>query len=93
MSNTHPKQSTDEQGRGEYIFSDWQKECYTYGQCDRSITTEEYERTKREGGFIVDPFTGEAEYDIEDSDIDGKVPDDLVGVLIELAPVSLQIVS
>ena len=87
MSNTHPKQSTDEQGRVEFIFSDWRKAWCTYGQCDRSITTEEYERTKREGGFIVDPFTGEGEYDIEDSDIDGKgVPDDLVGVLYRTGP-------
>ena len=86
MSNTHPKQSTDEQGRGEFIFSDWRKAWYTYGQCDRSITTEEYERTKREGGFIVDPFTGEAEYDVEDDDIYGKVPDDLVGVLYRTGP-------
>ena len=51
------------------------------------LSTEEYERTKREGGFIVDPFTGEGEYDIEDSDIDGKgVPDDLVGVLYRTGP-------
>ena len=60
-------------------MEDCRKAWFTYGQCDRSITKSEYEQIKSVGGFIVDPFTGEAEYEVED--IDGAVPDDLVGVL------------
>ncbi len=60
-------------------MEDWRKAWFTYGQCDRSITKSEYEQIKSVDGFIVDPFTGEAEYEIED--IDGAVPDDLVGIL------------
>jgi len=86
ISNTHPKQTNEEQGNGEFIMSDWRRAWFTYGQCDRSITPEEYDRIKNssEDGFLVDPFTGEAEYEVDE--IDGKVPDDLVGVLYRIGP-------
>jgi len=79
LTGTHPEQSKDELGRGAFVMSDWRKAWHTYGQCDRSITQAEYEKIKSEGGLVVDPFTGEAEYEVED--IDGDLPDDLVGVL------------
>lgn len=65
-------------------MSDWRKAWYTYGQCDRSLTPDEYAATKAGGGFVVDPLTGEADYEIED--IDGDLPDDLVGVLYRNGP-------
>lgn len=79
LSGSHPRKSDPELGRGTFIMEDWRKAWFTYGQCDRSITKSDYEQIKSVGGFIVDPFTGEAEYEVED--IDGAVPDDLVGVL------------
>ena len=79
LSGSHPRKSDPELGRGTFIMEDWRKAWFTYGQCDRSITKSEYEQIKSVDGFIVDPFTGEAEYEIED--IDGAVPDDLVGIL------------
>mmetsp|Transcript_31045 Transcript_31045/g.65693 ORF Transcript_31045/g.65693 Transcript_31045/m.65693 type:complete len:716 (-) Transcript_31045:888-3035(-) len=79
LRGVHPEESQEDLGRGVFVMSDWRKAWYTYGQCDRSMTEDEYERIKREDGFIVDPLTGEAEYDIDD--IDGVLPDDLVGVL------------
>ena len=85
VTNTHPQQTQDEQGNGEFIMSDWRRAWFTYGQCDRSITPEEYDRIKNsKDGFIVDPFTGEAKYEVDE--IDGKVPDDLVGVLYRIGP-------
>jgi len=67
-----------------FVVSDWRKAWHTYGQCDRSLTQAECERIKSEGELVVDPFTGEAEYEIED--IDGHLPDDLVGVLYRNGP-------
>jgi len=85
ITNTHPQQTNEEQGNGEFIMSDWRKAWFTYGQCDRSVTSEEYESIKNsKDDFIVDPFTGEAEYEVDE--IDGKVPDDLVGVLYRIGP-------
>ena len=84
ITNTHPQQTQEEQGNGEFIMSDWRRAWFTYGQCDRSITSEEYERIKNKDGFIVDPITGEAEYEVDE--IDGEVPDDLVGVLYRIGP-------
>lgn len=84
LDGTHPQLSDRELGLGTFIFEDWRKAWYTYGQCDRSISNREYEVRKSENGFIVDPFTGEAEYEIEE--IDGEVPDDLVGVLYRNGP-------
>ena len=84
LTGKHPQLSDHELGRGDFIFEDWRKAWYTYGQCDRSITKSEYEHIKSENGFIVDPLTGEAEYEI--MDIDGEVPHDLVGVLYRNGP-------
>jgi hypothetical protein len=64
-------------GRGEFIMDDWRRAWFTYGRCDRTETNSETADV-----FVVDPFTGEAEYEIED--IDGKIPDDLVGVLYRI---------
>jgi carotenoid cleavage dioxygenase-like enzyme len=73
---------------------DWRKAWYTYGQCDTSITPEECNdytsslhasssNDKIEEGnekqMVVNPFTGEANYEI--TEVDGTLPDDLVGVL------------
>lgn len=84
LTGTHPDESQDELGQGVFVMSDWRKAWFTYGQCDKSITPEEYERIKSVDGFVVDPLTGEAEYEIED--IDGTLPDDLVGVLYRNGP-------
>lgn len=84
LTDTHPIETQEELGRGTFLFSDWRQAWNTYGMCDRSLSVEEYERTKKEGGFIVDPLTGEADYEIDD--IDGELPDDLVGVLYRNGP-------
>ena len=85
ITNTHPQQTQEEQGNGEFIMLDWRKAWFTYGQCDRSISSEEYKRIKNsEDVVVVDPFTGEAEYEVDE--IDGEVPDDLVGVLYRIGP-------
>lgn len=65
-------------------MSDWRKAWHTYGSCDLSITPQECNKLKSEDGLVVDPFTGEAEYEIDD--IEGELPDDLVGVLYRIGP-------
>ena len=72
-------------------MSDWRKAWYTYGQCDASVTPENHdiianknmkEGVEDDGGggkFVVNPFTGEANYEI--TEVDGTLPEDLVGVL------------
>mmetsp|Transcript_19151 Transcript_19151/g.41479 ORF Transcript_19151/g.41479 Transcript_19151/m.41479 type:complete len:1093 (+) Transcript_19151:196-3474(+) len=80
LADRHPIESQEELGRGTFVASDWRQAWHTYGQCDRSITQAEYEK----GGFTVDPFTGEADYEIDD--IDGELPNDLVGVLYRNGP-------
>mmetsp|Transcript_37085 Transcript_37085/g.66802 ORF Transcript_37085/g.66802 Transcript_37085/m.66802 type:complete len:706 (+) Transcript_37085:100-2217(+) len=84
LTGTHPEESQEELGKGVFVMSDWRKAWHTYGQCDRSITQDEYEMIKSKEGFVVDPFTGEADYEIDD--IDGDLPDDLVGVLYRNGP-------
>eukprot|EP00581_Thalassiosira_minuscula_P028474 CAMPEP_0183751752 /NCGR_PEP_ID=MMETSP0739-20130205/1930_1 /TAXON_ID=385413 /ORGANISM="Thalassiosira miniscula, Strain CCMP1093" /LENGTH=264 /DNA_ID=CAMNT_0025988021 /DNA_START=55 /DNA_END=845 /DNA_ORIENTATION=- len=79
LGGIQPEESQEDLGRGVFVMSDWRKAWYTYGQCDHSMAEDDYERMKYEDGFIVDPLTGEAEYEIDD--IDGVLPDDLVGVL------------
>lgn len=71
---------------------DWRKAWYTYGQCDISTTPEkdiprteeeEDDESMNEGNgnqsWVVNPFTGEANYEI--TEVDGSLPKDLVGVL------------
>ena len=84
LAGTHPKETQEELGRGTFLTSDWRQAWYTYGQCDTSLSPTEYEKAKRDGEFIVDPFTGEADYEIEE--IDGELPDDLVGLLYRNGP-------
>mmetsp|Transcript_18596 Transcript_18596/g.41416 ORF Transcript_18596/g.41416 Transcript_18596/m.41416 type:complete len:707 (+) Transcript_18596:112-2232(+) len=79
LAGIHPEESQDELGRGDFIFSDWRRAWYTYGSCD-TLSREEYES----GDFVVDPFTGEADYEIDA--IDGELPADLVGVLYRNGP-------
>ena len=79
LSGNHPEESQDELGRGDFIFSDWRRAWYTYGSCD-TLSREEYES----GDFVVDPLTGEADYEIDQ--IDGELPADLVGVLYRNGP-------
>jgi len=84
LSDTHPVESPEELGRGHFLFLDWRKAWYTYGQCDKSLSREECDRRKREGSLIVDPLTGEADYDVEE--IEGELPEDLVGILYRNGP-------
>jgi carotenoid cleavage dioxygenase-like enzyme len=67
---------------------DWRKAWYTYGQCDISTTPEKdipqtEDESSNEGNgkqsWVVNPFTGEANYEI--TEVDGSLPEDLVGVL------------
>ena len=70
-SNIHPNETQDEIGRGVFVTDDWRKAWYTY-------------QSPVDDPDLIDPLTGEAEYDIDD--IDGTVPDDLVGVLYRNGP-------
>ena len=63
-------------------MGDWRKAWYTYGQCDTSISPEEHNDRSSIGEgeeMVVNPFTGEAQYEI--IEVDGTLPEDLVGVL------------
>lgn len=63
-------------------MGDWRKAWYTYGQCDTTISPKEYnDRSSIEEveDMVVNPFTGEAHYEI--TEVDGTLPEDLVGVL------------
>ena len=70
-TNTHPDENQEDLGRGIFITSDWRKAWYTY-------------ESPIDDPNLIDPVTGEAEYHIEE--IDGDVPDDLVGVLYRNGP-------
>jgi all-trans-8'-apo-beta-carotenal 15,15'-oxygenase len=71
LKNEHPIECQEELGRGKYIISDWRHAWYTYESPDD------------DPGLIHDE-TGYACYEI--SDIDGKVPDDIVGDLYRNGP-------
>lgn len=71
VANEHPKESQTDLGYGQFIMSDWRKAWFTYGSSKSAET-------------VVNQETGEAEYEV--TDIDGEVPNDLVGVLYRNGP-------
>lgn len=81
LSGSHPRLSRDELGTGAFIMDDWRKAWYTYGQCDKTMTTSSGGEDPS-GGSVVDQSTGMAEYEIDE--VDGTIPDDLVGVLYRI---------
>lgn len=70
-SNSHPEETQAELGTGIFFTEDWRKAWFSYG-------------SPIEDPSLIDPVTGEAEYEI--SEIDGQLPDDLVGVLYRNGP-------
>lgn len=69
--NTHPIETQDDLGNGIFVTRDWRRAWHTY-------------QSPPDHPNLIDPVTGKAEYDIDD--IDGVVPDDLVGVLYRNGP-------
>lgn len=69
-TGTHPVETQEELGYGIFLTNDWRKAWYTYG----SLSDE----------HVVNPKTGYAEYMVDD--IEGTVPDDLVGTLYRNGP-------
>ena len=70
-TNTHPAETQDELGNGIFLTRDWRRAWHTY-------------ESPADNPDLIDPITGQAEYDIDE--IDGQVPDDLVGVLYRNGP-------
>ena len=70
-TGTHPDESKMEHGNAEFVTEDWRKAWYTY-------------KSPPENPDLICESTGEAEYEI--TDIDGILPDDLVGVLYRNGP-------
>mmetsp|Transcript_11260 Transcript_11260/g.18314 ORF Transcript_11260/g.18314 Transcript_11260/m.18314 type:complete len:398 (-) Transcript_11260:187-1380(-) len=81
-TNTHPVERQEDLGRGVFLVEDWRRAWHTYAG------PPEEEGEEGEGGAdappLVDPATGAAEYEIEE--VDGRLPDDLVGVLYRNGP-------
>jgi hypothetical protein len=69
-TNTHPEESQSELGRGVFCTSDWRRAWNTY-------------ESPPEEPDLIDPDTGLAEYPVE---VEGNLPDDLVGVLYRNGP-------
>jgi all-trans-8'-apo-beta-carotenal 15,15'-oxygenase len=69
-TNTHPEESQSELGRGVFCTSDWRRAWNTY-------------ESPSEVPDLIDPDTGLAEYPVE---VEGDLPDDLVGVLYRNGP-------
>lgn len=69
-TNTHPVEEQGDLGNGEFITRDWRRAWYTYQSPDDIPN-------------LIDS-RGRADYMIDD--IDGKVPDDLIGVLYRNGP-------
>ena len=72
-SGTHPIEEQSELGNGVFITKDWRKAWYTY-------------ESPAHEPDLIDPKTGYAEYIIDESSIEGTVPDDLVGCLYRNGP-------
>lgn len=68
---THPEESEEELGRGNFITSDWREAWGTY-------------ESPPEDPDLIDPDTGYAEYEIDD--IEGRIPGNLVGTLYRNGP-------
>lgn len=71
QAKTHPVELQSELGNGVFITEDWRKAWYTY-------------QSPPEDPDLICSDTGEAAYEI--TDIDGVVPDDLVGILYRNGP-------
>jgi len=71
QTGTHPDKSNVEHGNAEFVTEDWRKAWYTY-------------KSPAENPDLICEATGEAEYEI--TEIDGILPDDLVGVLYKNGP-------
>jgi len=67
----HPEESPDELGRGIFLTKDWREVWDTY-------------ESPPESPGLIDPETGFAEYEIDE--IEGILPDDLVGTLYRNQP-------
>jgi len=80
-ANIHPSSSSSSSssetqqdlGRGVFTTKDWRTVYHTYESPPDNPT-------------LIDPITGHAEYIIDEDDIVGTVPDDLVGVLYRNGP-------
>lgn len=71
-SNTHPIESQQDLGNGIFLTEDWRKAWFNYGG------------VKDEDKNWIDATTGYANYEIDE--IDGILPDDLVGTLYRNGP-------
>ncbi|KAL3923601.1 MAG: hypothetical protein SGILL_001562, partial [Bacillariaceae sp.] len=70
-TNIHPIETQEELGRGVFVTADWRKAWSNYESPPDDPT-------------LIDPLTGFAEYEIDE--IEGVVPDDLVGTLYRNGP-------
>lgn len=70
-TDTHPEETQEELGRGISILSDWREAWSTYASPPEDPT-------------LIDPETGYAEYELDE--IEGTLPEDLVGVLYRNGP-------
>jgi len=70
-TNTHPVEKQSELGNGVFVTRDWRKAWHTY-------------ESPVDDPTLIDPKTGYAQYVIDE--IEGMVPDDLVGVLYRNGP-------
>ena len=73
QTNTHPIEPQNTLGNGLFITQDWRKAWHTYESPSKDPN-------------LIDPKTGYAQYTIDPDDIEGIVPDDLVGVLYRNGP-------
>jgi len=69
-TETHPQETQDELGRGVAILADWREAWFTY-------------QSPPENPDLIDSETGYAEYECE---VDGTLPNNLVGVLYKNGP-------
>ena len=70
-SNVHPKESSDDVGRGLHVIDDWRRAYFSYG----SLVDDPE---------LIDSYDGYANYQI--TDIEGTLPDDLEGTLYRNGP-------
>jgi len=69
-TNTHPIEDSSTLGKGRFLLTDWRRNWHTY---ESPLSTPD----------LIDPETGYAEYEVE---VEGELPDDLVGVLYRNGP-------
>lgn len=73
VTNVHPDEKQEDLGNGVFITDDWRRAWYTY-------------QSPPENPKLIDEKDGYAHYEIKDDDIEGCLPDDLVGVLYRNGP-------